>query len=133
MGDGACDDLDCISSDSLCCHIFEGGKLTALTGRPIPCSTAAAPRKITSVIDPLTYATQFAYEGRDLVSVTDPLGRATRSFADGEGQVTSVTDPLNHLTRYGYDDLNRLTTTTPWWGDWRTRWLRAWSSDSTDP
>jgi RHS repeat-associated protein len=68
--------------------------------------------QITSVTDPLTHATTFAYAHGDLTTVTDPLGRATSRFTDAGGRVLSVTDPLNYVAAYTYDALNQLTTVT---------------------
>jgi RHS repeat-associated protein len=86
---------------------------------------------VTSVTDPLNHETTFThnaagqpltvttpagmtqigYEGGDVTSVTDGLGRTTSRFNDGGGRVVSVTDPLGRMTRYEYDALNQLTKT----------------------
>jgi YD repeat-containing protein len=68
--------------------------------------------QITSVTDPLTHATSFAYAHGDLTTVTDPLNRTTSRFTDGGGRALSVTDPLNYVTAYTYDYLNQLTKVT---------------------
>ncbi|MBI2526322.1 MAG: RHS repeat protein [Candidatus Rokubacteria bacterium] len=56
--------------------------------------------------------TQLGYDGGDLVSITDPLGRTTTRFTDSAGRLVSVTDPRGSQTRYAYDALNRLTSLT---------------------
>jgi len=47
-----------------------------------------------------------------LITVTDALGKQTKTTYDANGNRTSVTDPLGNQTQYQYDALNRLTQTT---------------------
>lgn len=55
--------------------------------------------------------TVFGYDGGDLVSVTDPLGRTTTRFVDGLGRLRRVTSPLGQVTMHTYDALNAVTQT----------------------
>ncbi|HZJ63349.1 MAG TPA: RHS repeat-associated core domain-containing protein [Kofleriaceae bacterium] len=68
-------------------------------------------RPLTST-DPLGRVTTLRYDGPDLASVTDPLGRQAESFTDTVGRVVATVDPLGNRSAYGWDDLNRLVSTT---------------------
>lgn len=59
-----------------------------------------------------TLTTTFDYDGADLVSVTDPLGRMTTIVTDSIGRPLSVKNPLGHLTRIDRDTLDRVTAVT---------------------
>lgn len=59
-----------------------------------------------------TLTTSFAYDGADLVSVTDPLGRTTAMFPDSIGRPVTVRNPLGHITRTDRDKLDRVTAVT---------------------
>jgi RHS repeat-associated protein len=56
--------------------------------------------------------TQLAYEGGDLVTITDPGGGVSTRFVDAVGRMVRATNALGQATRYEYDALNRVTTTT---------------------
>jgi RHS repeat-associated protein len=55
--------------------------------------------------------TQFGYDGGDLVSATDPLGRTSTRFVDALGRLRRVTSPLGQVSRHTYDALNAVTDT----------------------
>jgi YD repeat-containing protein len=81
---------------------------------------ASGARHLRSIADPLTHqtslsydlqgqpqtittpagTTQLSYEGGDLATITDPLGKVTTRFTDPGGRLISVTSPLGHRTRY---------------------------------
>jgi YD repeat-containing protein len=56
--------------------------------------------------------TTFSYDGGDLVSITDPLGRTTTRFVDGLGRLRRVTVTGQPAVSYGYDNANWLTSIT---------------------
>ena len=63
--------------------------------------------------DPLTHATQFAYNpAGDLTSITDALGNITRFSTDGAGRRTRTTDPLGFITGTQYNGIDRVTQVT---------------------
>jgi RHS repeat-associated protein len=53
-------------------------------------------------------ATQFSYDGGDLVGTTDPLGNTSTRFIDGAGRLLALTDPLGRVTRYSYDPSDQV-------------------------
>ncbi|MGH9779571.1 MAG: hypothetical protein ACRD5I_14290 [Candidatus Acidiferrales bacterium] len=61
---------------------------------------------------PLGKTTQFAYDGADLVSITDPLSRTVNRYFDSAGRVAIVTDPLGNKSQFEYNRLNQITKTT---------------------
>ena len=77
--------------------------------RPFTYNAAGQP---ISATDPLGNSTQFAYDGGDLVSVTNPLGQTASRFVDAAGRVLSVTNPLGQTAGFEYDALNRMTRVT---------------------
>lgn len=70
-----------------------------------------------SITDSLGNETQFGYDSGSLVSIIDPLDRATSRYVDGADRVLSITDPLNEQTTFVYDSLNEVTSTTDPMGD----------------
>lgn len=65
-----------------------------------------------TITNSLGHTTRFAYDGADLVSVTDPLNRTARFFRDGAARVRAAIDPIGNATLHEYDALDRLTRTT---------------------
>ncbi len=56
--------------------------------------------------------TLYAWQGSNLISVTDPDGNVTRFGYDDRGNVVSMTDPLGHTETRTYDAQNRLASIT---------------------
>jgi len=56
--------------------------------------------------------TTLGYNGGDLASVTDPLGRTTVFFTDPVGRPVLVTDALGSRSQVTYDLLDRVTQST---------------------
>jgi RHS repeat-associated protein len=52
------------------------------------------------------------YDGADLSSVTDRLGRQAQYLTDALGRVIATTDSMGSRTIYDWDDLDRMTGTT---------------------
>jgi RHS repeat-associated protein len=61
-----------------------------------------------SVTDPLGRVTSFGYDGGDLSSVTDALGRQRQRFTDAIGRVIATVDRRGNRSLYDWDDLSRL-------------------------
>ncbi|WP_345596716.1 RHS repeat-associated core domain-containing protein [Streptomyces marokkonensis] len=59
--------------------------------------------------DVTTYAIT---ESAQVVAVTDPIGKTTRTQYDERGRVTVRTDPLDRVTRHAYDDRGNLVSVT---------------------
>jgi len=67
---------------------------------------------VTSTTNPVTPATQFAYDGNgNLTSTTDPRGKTTTLTYNSAGQPLTVTNPLGHTTTVTYDGVGNLATT----------------------
>jgi RHS repeat-associated protein len=89
------------------------GNLTSITNplsqqTTLTYSTSGQPLTVTTPAG----TTTFGYEGADLVSVTDPLGKVATRFTDALGRQIQVTDPLGRKTRFTYDPLNQVTQIT---------------------
>src|SRR5438093_2081813 len=56
--------------------------------------------------------TTLAYDGADLISITDPTGKVTTRFTDAVGRLVQVTDALGRSTQYSYGPLNQVTKIT---------------------
>jgi RHS repeat-associated protein len=65
-----------------------------------------------TITDPLGRVTTLRYDGPDLASMTDPLGRQSEAFTDTVGRIIATVDPLGNRSAYGWDDLNRLVSFT---------------------
>ena len=69
--------------------------------------------RVVSVTDAMGETTQFAYDGPDLVQVTDPLARTTTFstglFGPSGGRLVTTTDPAGHVTQYQSNPLDQLT------------------------
>ncbi|WP_146160792.1 RHS repeat domain-containing protein [Deinococcus arcticus] len=59
--------------------------------------------QLTTVQAPLNRVTTFQYDGPNLISITDPIGRTSTFTYNQYGWVSSRTDPLGRVTRYQYD------------------------------
>ncbi|WP_405623976.1 DUF6531 domain-containing protein [Streptomyces sp. NBC_00076] len=71
------------------------------------------PRGNIAGADPAAYTTNYAYDGRGLLSsATDPLGRTTTYKYNGAEQLTSAENPAGDTTTYTYDDAGHLTKGT---------------------
>ena len=55
----------------------------------------------------LNHITTFAYNGPDLISMTDPLGKITKFGYDAIGRMQVLRDPLNNATEFDYDQMSR--------------------------
>jgi RHS repeat-associated protein len=62
--------------------------------------------------DPLGRTTTVVYDGADLASATDALGRQVQYTTDSAGRVTATFDALGNRTLFDRDDLNRLVSST---------------------
>ena len=69
--------------------------------------------QLLTITDPSGRAFQLAYDANSrLVSVTDPLSRVTTYGYDASGNLASVTDPRGSITTYTYDTSGRLISLT---------------------
>jgi RHS repeat-associated protein len=62
----------------------------------------------TMVTDPLGHTVQLSYQGADLATVKDGLGRTSTIFTDDVGRVVTAADPLNETVQYAYDARDQL-------------------------
>ncbi len=74
--------------------------------------TRNAKGQVIQLTDPLGQKTVFTYDGPDLASVTDPLGRKATQFNDAVGRPLAQTSPTGAKTQTRYDALNRRTQMT---------------------
>ncbi|MFD9733276.1 RHS repeat-associated core domain-containing protein [Umezawaea sp. NPDC059074] len=67
--------------------------------------------QIKTLTDTAGKNTGYAYALGDLVTVTDPLGRATRLTSDTISQLVAVRDPAGSISRSTYDKQGRVLST----------------------
>jgi RHS repeat-associated protein len=65
-----------------------------------------------SMSNAMGHTTGWAYDGADLVSLTNPLGHVSRRFVDAIGRPISTTDALGHVNKFTYDVLNQIVQAT---------------------
>jgi RHS repeat-associated protein len=58
--------------------------------------------------DPSGNVTTFAYGNRDLVRITDPLGRSRSIVSDAVSRILSFTNSLGQRTQFQYSPLNKI-------------------------
>ena len=88
------------------------GDLTVVDPTGIAVNVAFNPEgRVLGITDALLQSIAFAYDGGDLIAITDAKG-ATRRFVDAAGRVTSVIDPLGRVTSYEYYPSNALKKIT---------------------
>ena len=76
-------------------------------GRTVLTFTTTA-GKITQVIDIAGRVATYAYDGDDLVTVTDTAGKSWSMSYDLEHNMTAFADPLGNMQTYAYDTEDRL-------------------------
>ncbi len=63
----------------------------------------------TLLTDPLNHTIGIGYQGADLSSVTDGLGRTSSAFTDALGRITQMSNPIGNRQTRTYDPMNRVT------------------------
>ena len=68
--------------------------------------------QMVSMTDNMGHTTRWAYDGADLISLTNPLGHVSQRFVDAVGRPISSTDALGHVNRFTYDSSNQIVQAT---------------------
>lgn len=74
--------------------------------------TYDAQGRVLTQTDGLGHTTTFSYYGADLITLTDPLGRAANLLPDSLGRSRAAQDALGNWWVINYDNLNRITDAT---------------------
>lgn len=90
------------------------GSLTDENGETTSYARDPSDFKVTSITDPLSRVTSFAYDGTaNLTAITNAQGKVTRfTYGTAFHRVTSIIDPLNRTNSFSYDARGNVTSIT---------------------
>lgn len=90
--------------------------------------------KLSSISDRNNNIISLAYNGNNLVSVTDPAGRKAIFAYDGANHLISVTDPTGNIYTFSMTGKSLASVAQPDGGDWKYTYdANAYMLTKTDP